>query len=79
MALLVMLQLASGYGSSFLGTGKPPNTAEFRRAVSLFAALAYCVSSAGAIIELLRSNRAVRWAVAIRLETLSRWGVGATR
>jgi hypothetical protein len=39
VALLVMLQMASGYGFSFLGTGKPPNTAEFRRTVGQFAKL----------------------------------------
>lgn len=65
VALLVMLQLASGYGSSFLGIGPPPNTAQFRLAVGLVAALAYCVSSVGGVIALLRGDRAMRWAVAI--------------
>lgn len=64
VVLLVMLQLASGYGSSFLGTGEPPNTAEFRRTVGLWLLLAYLASTAGAAFALWRGDRTVRWAAA---------------
>jgi preprotein translocase subunit SecG len=65
VVLLVMLQLASGYGSSFFGTGEPPNTEEFRRAVGLWAFLAYVTSTAGAALALWRGDRAMRWAAAV--------------
>lgn len=64
LVLLVMLQLASGYGSSFLGTGVPPNTVEFRHTVGLWAILAYVVSTVGAVLALWRGSRGMRWAAA---------------
>lgn len=65
MILLVMLQMASGYGSSFLGTGTPPNSVEFRRVVGQFAFLAYLLSTGGAVFAIWHGDRAVRWAAAI--------------
>ena len=59
VVLLVMLQLAFGYGSSFLGTGEPPNTAEFRRTVGLLAALAYLLSTTGSVFAIWRDTRIV--------------------
>lgn len=63
--LLVMFQMASGYGSSFLGTGTPPNSVEFRRAVGQFAFLAYLLSTGGAAFAIWHGDRTVRWAAAI--------------
>ena len=63
--LLVMLQMASGYGSSFLGTGTPPNSVEFRRVVGQFADLAYLPSTGGAAFAIWHGDRTVRWAAAI--------------
>jgi hypothetical protein len=63
--LLVMLQMTSGYGSSFLGTGTPPNTVEFRRAVGQFVVLAYLLSTGGAVFAIWYGDGTVRWAAAI--------------
>ena len=63
--LLVMLQMASGYSSSFLGTGTPPNTVEFRHIVGQYALLAYMFSAGGAVAALWHGDRAMRWAAAI--------------
>lgn len=65
VGLSVMLQLASGYGTSFLGIGPPPDTAEFRHVVGLLAAIAYVLSAAGSAFAMWRGDRTVRCAAAL--------------
>ena len=63
--MLVMLQLASGYGSAFLDIWTPPNTDAFRRSVGAVAMLALVGSTVLGAVPAWRGYGAVRLAGAI--------------
>jgi membrane associated rhomboid family serine protease len=63
--MLVLLQLASGYSSSFLGLWTPPNTSEFRRTVGVTLGATAVVSAILAVLGVRYGSRRVRLAAIV--------------